>query len=97
MYLNILILVYLVVVGNSEYNDETGKQFAYAYKREELKAKDCNPDILAQQNGKEENPHKTKHIEANDKALGYSRYSSYPILMIITILGLQESLIVNGI
>jgi hypothetical protein len=63
--------------GNSEYSDETGKQFAYAYKREELKEKECNADILAQQNGKEENPHKTKHIEANDKALGYSRYSSY--------------------
>jgi hypothetical protein len=64
-------------VGNSEYGDETGKQFAYAYKREELKAKDCNADILAQQNGKEDNPYKTKHIEANDKALGYSHYSSY--------------------
>jgi hypothetical protein len=63
--------------GNSEYSDETGKQFAYAYKREELKAKECNPDILAQQNGKDDNPHKTKHIEANDKALGYSHYSSY--------------------
>ena len=56
---------------------ESGKQFAYAYKREELKAKGCNPDILAQQNGKDENPHKTKHIDANDKALGYSNYSSY--------------------
>ena len=64
-------------VGNSEYGDDTGKQFAYAYKREELKAKDCNPDILAQQNGKDDNPHKTKHIDANDKALGYNRYSSY--------------------
>jgi hypothetical protein len=63
--------------GNSEYSDETGKQFAYAYKREELKEKECNADILAQQNGKDDNPHKTKHIEANDKALGYSRYSSY--------------------
>ena len=63
--------------GTSEYNDETGKQFAYAYKREELKAKDCNADILAQQNGKDDNPHKTKHIEANDKALGYSHYSRY--------------------
>jgi hypothetical protein len=63
--------------GNSEYNDETGKQFAYAYKREELKAKDCNADILAQQNGKDENPYKTKHIEANDKALGYTQYSRY--------------------
>ena len=64
-------------VGNSEYGDNTGKQFAYAYKREELKAKDCNADILAQQNGKEDNPHKTKHIEANDKALGYTQYSRY--------------------
>jgi len=64
-------------VGANEYGDNTGRQFAYAYKREELKEKDCNPDILAQQNGKDENPHKTKHIDANDKALGYSRYSSY--------------------
>ena len=65
-------------VGNSDYGgSETGKQFAYAYKREELKAKDCNPDILAQQNGKDDNPHKTKHIDANDKALGYTRYSDY--------------------
>ena len=63
--------------GTSEYNDTTGKQFAYAYKREELKAKECNPDILAQQNGKDDNPHKTKHIDANDKALGYTRYSRY--------------------
>jgi len=59
------------------YNNDSGKKFAYAYKREELKAKDCNPDILAQQNDKEDNPHKTKHIDANDKALGYSRYSSH--------------------
>jgi hypothetical protein len=65
-------------IGDSDYSArETGKQFAYAYKREELKAKDCNPDILAQQNGKDDNPHKTKHIDANDKALGYSGYSSY--------------------
>ena len=66
-------------LDNSDYSgSDTGKQFAYAYKREELKAKDCNPDILAQQNGKDDNPHKTKHIDANDKALGYSgRYSSY--------------------
>ncbi len=59
------------------YNNDSGKKFAYAYKREELKAKDCNPDIFAQQNGKDDNPHKTKHIDANDKALGYSGYSRY--------------------
>ena len=65
-------------VGGNSYSDDTGKQFAYAYKREELKAKECNPDILSQQNGKDDNPHKTKHIDANDKTLGYSgRYSSY--------------------
>jgi len=62
---------------DSNYNDESGKQFAYAYYREELKAKDLNPDIYAQQNGKDDNPHKTKHIDLNDKALGYSGYSSY--------------------
>jgi len=65
-------------LSDSDYSgSDTGKQFAYAYKREELKAKDCNPDILAQQNGKDDNPHKTKHIDANDKALGYTRYSNY--------------------
>ena len=60
-------------VGESNYHsDSTGKQFAYAYKREELKAKDCNPDILAQQNGKDDNPHKTKHLDQCTKALGYN-------------------------
>jgi hypothetical protein len=58
-------------------NNESGKKFAYAYYRDELKAKDLNPDILAQQNGKDDNPHKTKHIDLNDKALGYSGYSRY--------------------
>jgi len=62
--------------GNN-YNNESGRSFAYAYYRDELKAKDLNPDILAQQNGKDENPHKTKHIDLNDKALGYNGYSSY--------------------
>jgi len=66
-------------VGGSEnnYRNETGKQFAYAYYRDELKAKDLDADILAKQNGKDDNPHKTKHIDLNDKALGYEGYSSY--------------------
>jgi len=63
--------------SSDRYNNMSGKQFAYAYKREELKEKECNPDIFAQQNGKEDNPHKTKHIDANDKALGYSGYSRF--------------------
>jgi len=53
-------------VEGDNYNNESGKQFAYAYYRDELKAKDLNPDILAQQNGKDENPHKTKHMDLND-------------------------------
>ena len=64
-------------INNSSYDNTSGKQFAYAYCREGLKAQDLNPDILAQQNGKEDNPHKTKHIDANDKALGYTQYSRY--------------------
>jgi len=63
---------------NSNYGrNESGKQFAYAYYRDELKAKDLDADILAKQNGKDDNPHKTKHIDLNDKALGYSGYSHY--------------------
>ena len=58
-------------------HNDTGKKFAYAYYRDELKAKDLDADILAKQNGKDDNPHKTKHTDLNDKALGYSGYSSY--------------------
>ena len=35
-----------------------------------LKAKDCNPDIYAQQNENKDNPHKTKHVDECLKALG---------------------------
>ena len=59
----------------SEYSNDEGQQFAYAYYRDELKEKGLNPDILAQQNDKQDNPHKTKHVDANNKALGFS--SSY--------------------
>ena len=58
-------------------SENEAKKFAYAYYREELKAKDLNPDVLAQQEGKDDNPYKTKHIDLNDKALGYSGYSRY--------------------
>jgi len=59
-------------LDGSEYHDSEGKKFAVAYFREELKAQDCNPDIYAQQNGKDENPHKTKYVDECMKALGYS-------------------------
>ncbi len=63
-------------LNGSEYSDEDGKKFAVAYFREDLKAMDCNPDIYAQQSENKDNPHKTKHVEACMKALGYSG-SSY--------------------
>ena len=57
--------------------NEDAMHFAHAYYREELKANGCNPDIIAQQNGKDDNPHKTKHIDANNKFLGKSGNNSY--------------------
>ena len=64
-------------IDDESYHNESGKKFAYAYYRDELKAKDLDADILAKQNGKDDNPHKTKHMDLNDKALGYSGYSRY--------------------
>jgi hypothetical protein len=63
-------------LNGSEYSSDDGKKFAVAYYREELKAKDCNPDIYAQQNENKDNPHKTKHVEECMKALGYTNYHS---------------------
>jgi len=57
-------------LNGSEYDSEEGRKFATAYYREELKAMECNPDIYAQQNENQDNPHKTKHVEACMKALG---------------------------
>jgi len=65
-------------LSGSEYGrGDDAKSFAYAYNREELLKANCNPDIMAQQKGKDDNPYKTKHIDANDKALGYTNYSRY--------------------
>jgi len=62
--------------GNEYGNGEDSQHFAHAYFREELKANGCNPDIIAQQSGKNDNPHKTKHIDANNKFLGKSSHRS---------------------
>jgi len=49
------------------------RDFAYAYFRDELKAKEsCNPDINIEMDNKPTNPHQTKFCDANDKALGFS-------------------------
>ena len=49
------------------------RDFAYAYFRDELKARDgCNPDINIEMENKPQNPHQTKYNDANEKALGFS-------------------------
>jgi len=45
--------------------------YGYALFRDELKAQEnCNPDILIEQEGKDQNPHLTKYTDANNKYLG---------------------------
>jgi len=58
-------------LNGQEYSGgEDCEQFAHAYYREELKEKGLNPDIIAQQVNKDSNPHKIKHVDANNKYLG---------------------------
>ena len=64
-------------LNGNEYGGEDTEHFAHAYFREELKAKGCNPDIIAQQSGKDSNPHKTKHVDMCNKALGKDSSSRY--------------------
>jgi formate hydrogenlyase subunit 6/NADH:ubiquinone oxidoreductase subunit I len=60
----------LDVDNNSSYS-RSDNEYGYALFRDELKAQDdCNPDILIEQEGKENNPHKTKYVDANNKYLG---------------------------
>jgi hypothetical protein len=63
--------------GNEYGGGDDADHFAHAYYREELKAKGLNPDIIAQQHGKDDNPHKTKHNEANNKFIGKHSSSHY--------------------
>jgi len=57
------------VNNNSSYL--TDNDYSYALYRDELKAQDnCNPDILIEQEGKDNNPHKTKYCENNNRYLG---------------------------
>ena len=63
--------------GNEYSGNEDTEHFAHAYFREELKEKGCNPDIIAQQSGKDSNPHKTKHVDMCNKALGKGNTNHY--------------------
>ena len=56
--------------NNSHYTGQNN-DYGYALFRDELKAQDnCNPDILIEQEGKDNNPHKTKYCDNNNKYLG---------------------------
>ena len=55
--------------SNSNYSDN--HEYGYALFRDELKAQEnCNPDILIEQEGKDNNPHKTKYCDNNNTYLG---------------------------
>jgi hypothetical protein len=54
--------------NSSNYSDNS---YSYALFRDELKAQEnCNPDILIEQEGKDNNPHKTKYCDNNSRYLG---------------------------
>ena len=56
---------------NNNYSSSREYSYGYALFRDELKAQeDCNPDILIEQEGKDNNPHKTKYVDNNNKYLG---------------------------
>ena len=58
---------------NNSYHSGSHNDYGYALFRDELKAQeDCNPDILIEQEGKDNNPHKTKYTDNNNKYLGDS-------------------------
>ena len=55
--------------SNSSYSSDN--DYGYALFRDELKAQEnCNPDILIEQEGKDNNPHLTKYTDNNNKYLG---------------------------
>jgi len=55
--------------NNSSYSNDN--DYGYALFRDELKAQEnCNPDILIEQEGKDNNPHKTKYCDNNNTYLG---------------------------
>ena len=57
------------VENNSSHTSDS--EYGYALLRDEIKAQEgCNPDILIEQDGKDDNPHLTKFKDANDKYLG---------------------------
>jgi len=59
-------------LGNN-YSSSRDYAYGYALYRDEINAQDdCNADILIEQEGKDNNPHKTKYTDNNNKYLGDS-------------------------
>jgi len=57
--------------SNSNYSDNS--EYGFALYRDEINAQeDCNADILIEQANKDDNPHKRKFVENNQKYLGLS-------------------------
>ena len=55
----------------SNYSGDRDYAYGYALYRDEINAQEnCNADILIEQEGKDNNPHKTKYTDNNNKYLG---------------------------
>jgi len=57
-------------LGNN-YSSSRDYAYGYALYRDEINAQDdCNADIIIEQEGKDNNPHKTKYVDNNNQYLG---------------------------
>jgi hypothetical protein len=58
---------------DNNYSSNRDLSYSFALFRDEINAQeDCNADILIEQKDKDDNPHKRKFVEANEKYLGLS-------------------------
>ena len=58
---------------NNNSSSQSDWEYGYALYRDEINAQEnCNADILIEQEGKDNNPHKTKYTDNNNKFLGYN-------------------------
>ena len=59
--------------SDSNYSNERDLSYGFALFRDEINSQDdCNADILIEQADKDDNPHKRKFVENNEKYLGLS-------------------------
>ena len=58
---------------DSNYSSNRDSAYAFALFRDEINAQEgCNADILIEQEGKDDNPHKRKFVDNNNEYLGFS-------------------------